>query len=73
MNGKRLQFRLATLFQVTTGVACFCGLLHAAGVDGMLVLLLLAAIPFFAALLATIYVRVMSFLFDVIIGPFLQG
>jgi hypothetical protein len=73
MNGTRLQFRLATLFQVTTGIACFCGLLHAAGVEGMLVLLFLAAIPFVLALVAVTYVRVMSFLFDEIIGPFLLG
>ena len=73
MNGTRLQFRLATLFQVTTGVACVFGLLHAAGVEGMLVLLFLAAIPVVLALLAVSYVRVMSLLFDVIIGPFLLG
>ena len=73
MNGRRLQLRLGQLFQVRTGVACVCGLLHATGVEGMLVLLLLAAIPFIAVLVAVTYVRVMSFWFDAIIGRFLLG
>jgi hypothetical protein len=69
MNDTRIQFRLSTLFHATTAVACVLGLLHAAGVEGMIVLLFLAAIP----LIAVVYVRVMSFLFDAIIGPFLLG
>ncbi len=68
---KPFQFRLSTLFWVTNVVACVCGFLHAAGVDGMLILTAFASIPFLAWLIAAIYVRVMSFVFDVVIGPFL--
>ncbi|MBC8353646.1 MAG: hypothetical protein H8E66_16735 [Planctomycetes bacterium] len=71
MDNRRLQLRLATLFRITTVIACVCGFLHAAGVEGMLVMMLLAAIPAIAVLVARVYVRIMSVLFDTIIGPFL--
>lgn len=60
-----------TLLKFTACIACGCGFLRVAGVSGVLVLLGLAAIVCVAVFVSLIYVRVMSFLFDNIIGPFL--
>ncbi|MDP6718391.1 MAG: hypothetical protein QGF59_07075 [Pirellulaceae bacterium] len=62
---------MSTLFHVTTIVALVAGIARAIGFDGILLLLFLVAIPIVVAALGVIYVRAMSWLFDVIVGPFL--
>ncbi|HJN12702.1 MAG: hypothetical protein QGH33_19980 [Pirellulaceae bacterium] len=71
MTFAKQQFRLSTLFHVTTIVALAAGFARAIGFDGILLLLFLVAIPIAVAALGVIYVRAMSWLFDVIVGPFL--
>jgi hypothetical protein len=56
---------------VTTIVAIMAGLNRAIGVDGILLLLVLIAFPFVIGLIAVIYFRTLSWLFDLILGPFL--
>ena len=71
MTFAKQQFRLSTLFHATTIVAFVASLARAIGVDGILLLLFLAAIPILIVALGIIYVRAASWLFDVICGPFL--
>jgi len=71
MTGAMHQFRLSTLFHSTSVVACVFGLFRALGPDGVLLLLFLASLPFLIVLIAVAYIRGMSWLFDVVFGPFL--
>lgn len=52
-------------------MAFVASLARAIGVDEILLLLFLAAIPILIVALGMIYVRAMSWLFDVVFGPFL--
>ena len=64
--------RQATI-SVVNALSCdhHSGFARAIGFDGILLLLFLVAIPIAVAALGVIYVRAMSWLFDVIVGPFL--
>lgn len=70
MAPENAQFRLSTLFHLTTGAACVVGFLRAFGLEGVLALILLTALPLVVVAVALTYVRVMSWLFDMIVGPF---
>ena len=59
------------LFHAITIVAIIVALDRAIGVEGITLLLFLIALPFVVALIAFVYVRTMSWLFDVIVGPIL--
>ena len=64
------QFRIATLFHVTSLVAGAAALFRAVGIEGILFHFCLALIPVLLVVLAWAYIRVMSWLFDVVVGPF---